>query len=152
MVSMARTNRDAADALGELAARLPEAIHAVTDVTGFSLLGHGWEMATGSGVCLEFDHRAIEYLPGAVDASREGFHSAGLRNNRQFVGDCAAFAPSVPEEFRHLLFDPQTSGGLLVALAPEAAEPALEALAARAVSARRIGRVVEWRSPLMEVR
>jgi selenide, water dikinase len=152
MASMARLNRDAADALGELATRLPAAIHAVTDVTGFSLLGHAWEMASGSGVGFEIDHRAIEYLPGAVDASRRGFHSAGLRNNRQFVGDCVAFTPSVPEEFQHLLFDPQTSGGLLVALAPEAAEPALEALAARTVSARQIGRVVEWRSPLMEVR
>jgi selenide, water dikinase len=151
MASMARLNRDAAGALGELTVRHPAAIHAVTDVTGFSLLGHAWEMAIGSGVSLEIDHRVIEYLPGAVDASRAGYHSAGLRNNRQFVGHCVAFAPSVPEEFQHLLFDPQTSGGLLAALDAEAAAPALEALTARSVSARQIGRVVERRAPLMEV-
>ena len=94
----------------------PGSVHAVTDVTGFGLLGHAREMAIGSGVSLEIDHSAIEYLPGAIAASRGGFHSAGLRNNREFVGDCVRFAATVPQEFRHLLFDPQTSGGLLIAL------------------------------------
>lgn len=151
MASMARLNRDAAAALAEVETRAPSAIHAVTDVTGFALLGHAREMAVGSGVSLEIDHAAIDYLPGAIAASRDGFHSAGLKNNREFIGDCVAFRSSVPEEFRSLLFDPQTSGGLLVALDPAAEEAAHEALAARQVPARRIGRVLLKRSPLMEV-
>ena len=149
--SMARLNRDAAEAVAEIEERTPGSVHAVTDVTGFALLGHAREMAVGSGVSLAIDHAAIEYLPGAVAASRAGFYSGGLKNNRQFIGDCVAFQPSVPEEFRNLLFDPQTSGGLLVAVEAAQADALLAALAARKVSARRIGRVLEKRSPLMEV-
>jgi selenide,water dikinase len=150
--SMSRLNRDAAQSLAEIEERNPGTIHAVTDVTGFALLGHAREMAVGSGVSLEIDHAAIEYLPGAVAASREGFYSGGLRNNREFIGECVAFRSAVPEEFQSLLFDPQTSGGLLVALETAQADAALNALVAREVSARRIGRVLEKRSPLMEVR
>jgi selenide, water dikinase len=149
--SMSRLNRDAADAVAEIEERTPGSVHAVTDVTGFALLGHAREMAVGSGVSFSIDHAAIEYLPGAVAASRAGFYSGGLKNNRQFIGDCVAFQPSVPEEFRNLLFDPQTSGGLLVAVEAAQADALLAALGARKVSARRIGRVLEKRSPLMEV-
>jgi selenide,water dikinase len=150
--TMSRLNRSAAEALAEVEERTPGTVHAVTDVTGFALLGHAREMAVGSGVSLEIDHASIEYLTGAVAASREGFYSAGLKNNRQFIGDCVAFRPSVPEEFQNLLFDPQTSGGLLVALEAAEADAALNALASHDVSARRIGRVLEKRSPLMEVK
>jgi selenide, water dikinase len=149
--SMARLNRDASEAVAEIEERTPGSVHAVTDVTGFALLGHAREMAVGSGVSFAIDHAEIEYLPGAVAASRAGFYSGGLKNNRQFIGDCVAFQPSVPEEFRNLLFDPQTSGGLLVAVEAAQADALLAALAARKVSARRIGRVLEKRSPLMEV-
>jgi selenide, water dikinase len=151
IVSMSRLNRDAAGALGDVEAAHAGTIHAVTDVTGFALLGHAREMAVGSSVSLEIDHAAIEYLPGAIAAAREGFHSAGLKNNREFIADCVAFRPSVPDEFQHLLFDPQTSGGLLVALGADQADAALEALAACDVSARHIGRVLEKRHPLIEV-
>ena len=149
--SMSRLNRDASEAVAEIEERTPGSVHAVTDVTGFALLGHAREMAVGSGVSFAIDHAEIEYLPGAVAASRAGFYSGGLKNNRQFIGDCVAFQPSVPEEFRNLLFDPQTSGGLLVAVEAAQADALLAALAARKVSARRIGRVLEKRSPLMEV-
>jgi selenide, water dikinase len=150
--TMSRLNREAAAVLAEVEERNPGTIHAVTDITGFALLGHAREMAVGSVVSLEIDHAAIEYLPGAIAASREGFYSAGLKNNRQFIGDCVAFRPSVPDEFQNLLFDPQTSGGLLVALEAVQADAVLSALASREVSARRIGRVLEKRSPLMEVK
>jgi len=152
--SMARLNRDAAAALIELQSRRgasSRAIHAVTDVTGFGLLGHAREMAVGSGVSLEIEHAAIELLPGALEAARGGFFSGGLRNNREFIGDCAEFEDGVAEEYRALLFDPQTSGGLLAAIAPEAAGAALAALELRGVSARRIGRVVKKTSPLLHV-
>ena len=154
VASMTRLNRDAAEALREvdaLAADGAGAIHAVTDITGFGLLGHAREMAAGSGISLELDHARVDYLPGAAEAAREGHLAGGLKNNREFVGDCAGFADTVREEFRNLLFDPQTSGGLFVAIAPAAADAALAALAQRGVAARAIGRVLPKRSPLIFV-
>jgi selenide,water dikinase len=154
--SMTRLNRDAAEALAE-ADPHRKFIHAVTDVTGFSLLGHAREMALGhpasgiSPVSLEINHARIEYLPGAVECAAAGNTSGGLQNNREFIGDCVEFAASVPEEFRLLLFDPQTSGGLLVAITHEGAQAAMDAMARRGVSARKIGRVIEKRSPLISI-
>lgn len=153
--SMTKLNRDAAAAIAECGAG--DAIHAVTDVTGFSLLGHAREMALGhpaggiSPVSLEIDHTKIDYLPGAEEAAREGNESGGLVNNRNFIGECVQFEDNVAEEYRRLLFDPQTSGGLLVAIAPAAVNAALESLRAREISARQIGRVVEKRSPLIRI-
>src|SRR5205807_10585456 len=149
--SMSRLNRDAAQALAEIEERSPGTIHAVTDVTGFGLLGHAREMAVGSGISLEIDHAEIEYLPGAVEAAREGHLAGGLKNNREFLGDCVGFSASVPEEFRNLLYDPQTSGGLLVAIAREKADVAIAALAQRRVATRSIGTVLPKRSPLIQV-
>jgi selenide, water dikinase len=160
VAGMTALNRDAAEALHELEAEggFVKAIHAVTDVTGFSLLGHAREMALGDpahgmeAVSLEIDHSAFAYFPGAVEAAREGHLSGGLKNNRAFVGDCAAFEASVPAEYQDLLFDPQTSGGLLIAVAPEAAEGALAALHRRGISARRIGTVFAKNAPLIKIR
>ncbi len=154
VASMTRLNRDAAEALRQVDGPGRDgasAIHAVTDITGFGLLGHALEMAAGSGVSLEMDHTQIDYLPGAVEAAREGHLAGGLKNNREFVGDCVGFAETVREEFRHLLYDPQTSGGLLVAIAREAADAALTALAQRGAAARAIGQVMPKRSPLIRV-
>lgn len=151
--SMSRLNREAADALHEIDADSPggRAVHAVTDVTGFALLGHAREMAIGSKVSLRIDHTRIAYLPGAVEAARGGFLSGGLANNREFLEGCVAFADSVPDEFRALLYDPQTSGGLLAAVAPESADAAMAAFAQRSIPARRIGEVVEKSSPLISI-
>ncbi|HTW23864.1 MAG TPA: selenide, water dikinase SelD [Candidatus Baltobacteraceae bacterium] len=153
VASMTRLNRDAAEALHEIddAAGSAKPVHAVTDVTGFGLLGHSREMAIGSGVSIRIDPTRIAYLPGAIDAARGGFLSGGLANNRQFVEGCAQFAPSIPEEFRSLVLDPQTSGGLLASVAPEAVPAALAAFERRKVPARVIGEVLAKRSPLIEV-
>jgi len=75
----------------------------------------------------------------------------GLKNNREFLGDCVVFAANVEEENRALLFDPQTSGGLLIALAPEHEKAARESLERHGVSAKRIGRVVPKTSKLLMV-
>ena len=150
--SMARLNRDAADALHELeSAPGGTPIHAVTDITGFGLLGHAREMAAASGVSFEIEHKRIPFLAGAAEAARGGFLAGGLKNNRDFAGSCVGFAQTVAQEFRDLLFDPQTSGGLLVSIAPGAAEPALAALESHGVPARAIGRVVTKTSPLLQV-
>jgi selenide,water dikinase len=120
-------------------------------VTGFGLLGHAREMAVGSSVSLRIDYEKIAYLTGAIDAARGGFLSGGLANNRQFVEGCAVSGPSVPEEFRALLLDPQTSGGLLASVAPDSASAAIAAFEKRGISARIIGEVIAKRSPLIEV-
>ena len=153
MESMMRLNREPAEALREIenghANGSP--VHAVTDITGFGLLGHAREMAIGSGVSVRVEHDRIEYLPGAVEAARGKFFSGGLKNNREFLEGCVEFEDSVPEEFRALLLDPQTSGGLLAAILPEAADAAMEALERHGVAARIIGRVTAKRSPLMQI-
>jgi selenide, water dikinase len=158
--SMGTLNRAAAEALKEIQAqeKWRDAIHAVTDITGFGLLGHAREIALGNPaqgiqpVSLEIDHRAFAYLPGALQAAWEGYLPGGLKNNREFVGGCAEFASNVTQEFRDLLFDPQTSGGLLVAIRSDAAEEALHAMKRHGVTGRRVGSVVSKRSPLLYVR
>jgi selenide,water dikinase len=167
IAAMTTLNRGAAAALREvedqatIAGISARPIHAVTDVTGFSLLGHAREMALGSAaendrevvapVSFELEYAAFAYLPGAAQAARDGHLSGGLRNNRAFIGDCVEFAPSVPSEYRDLLFDPQTSGGLLVAVAADFVSAAVAALERHGALARRVGRVVAKRSPLLVV-
>ena len=159
IASMAELNRAASEALREMDEKAggAGAIHAVTDITGFGLLGHAREMALGNPargietVSLEIDHSAVAYLPGAVKAAQEGFLPGGLKNNRDFIGDCVGFAESIPQELRDLLFDPQTSGGLLIAVSPDSAEAAVDTLGRHVVSTRRIGHVVAKKSPLLSI-
>ena len=160
VAAMTTLNRSASAALQEVDEHsLPgKPIHAVTDVTGFSLLGHAREMALGDPahgvdpVSFEIDHAAFAYLPGALEAAREGHLSGGLKNNRAFVADCAVFDPGIAPEYQDLLFDPQTSGGLLIAVAEESVAIALAALERHGVIARRVGRVIPKRSPLIFIR
>jgi len=158
IASMSQLNRAAADVLHEVEAKVgPPSIHAVTDVTGFGLLGHAREMALGDPaagthpVTLEIDYRAVPLLPGALEAARDGMLPGGLKNNREFLGDCVGFAAGIPEEHRALLYDPQTSGGLLIAVAPGAAWSALTAFRKEGIPAARIGRVLAKTSPLLSV-
>jgi selenide, water dikinase len=151
--SMAALNRRAAETLrvvegADASARF---VHAVTDITGFGFLGHAREMAAGSGVSMRIDHQRIGYLPGAVEAARGKFFSGGLKNNREFVEGCVEFHADVPDEFRALLFDPQTSGGLFAAVAREAAEQAVVSLRQSGVEAWMVGEVLAKRSPLIEI-
>ena len=158
IASMTQLNDVPSQALRDLESQAGQGvIHAVTDVTGFSLLGHAREMALGdpangiSPVSFEIHHDAFTLLPGALDAVREGMIPGGLKNNRDFIGDCVEFADSIPEENRAILFDPQTSGGLLVAVAPEAEKIALDCFHHRGIKAARIGRVLQKSSPLLRV-
>ncbi len=158
IASMTQLNRTAAEALRELEVQAGNrCVHAVTDITGFGLLGHAREMGLGDAasgielVGLEIVAADVPLLPGALDAARQGMISGGLKNNREFLGDCVVFAANVEEENRALLFDPQTSGGLLIALAPEHEKAARESLERHGVSAKRIGRVVPKTSKLLMV-
>jgi selenide, water dikinase len=160
IASMSQLNRAASEALQEVQEKAvaTQPIHALTDITGFGLLGHAREMALGNSergiepVSLEIDHFAVQYLPGALDAARGGFLPGGLKNNRDFVGDCVGFAAGIRQEYRDLLFDPQTSGGLLIAISPDSADTAVTALERHGVSARRIGKVIPKTNPLLSVR
>jgi selenide, water dikinase len=158
VASMSRLNDRSSQALRELESRVGQGcIHAVTDVTGFGLLGHAREMALGdpaSGmppVSFEIEHASFTLLPGALDAVREGMIPGGLKNNRDFIGDCVEFAEYVAEESRAILFDPQTSGGLLVAIAPESEKTALDCFSGHGIKAARVGRVLKKMSPLLRV-
>ena len=103
-------------------------------------------------VSMEIDHAAFRYLPGALEAAKEGHLPGGLKNNLEFVGECAEFAAPVPQEYRNLLFDPQTSGGLLVAVGADASDETIEALERHGIAGRRVGRVVPKKSPLLFVK
>jgi len=127
--SMLKLNRQACEAMLRLD------VHGCTDVTGFGLLGHAREMACASGVTLEIDPKAVQFLPGAVESARQGAIPGGLKNNREFVAECVEGA----SEFDDLLYDPQTSGGLLIALA----EGDAAALERSYEGAYRIGQVIE---------
>jgi selenide, water dikinase len=102
-------------------------------------------------VSFEIDYQAVPLLSGALEAARAGMLPGGLKNNRQFLGDCVGFQANVPEEFRALLSDPQTSGGLLVAVPADAAATALELFEQHAVPAARIGFVKPKQLPLLHV-
>ena len=118
-------------------------VHACTDVTGFGLLGHGLEMAQGSGVELEIDVGAVDFIPEAAELARMGILPEGMYRNRSFAGD--SVAPGTAELWQQdLLYDPQTSGGLLMAVDPADAEALYEALRPAVPSAQRIGTVREY--------
>ncbi len=144
---MAQLNRAAAEALLPLG----DAVHAVTDITGFGLLGHAREVAAASGVCLVFDSTQVEFLEGALACAHAGHLAGGLKNNREFLGGCVEFAEEISPDIQALLYDPQTSGGLLVAVAPDEVESARQALVAAGCSAAHVGEVVAKRFPLIAV-
>ena len=145
-VAMTTLNRQAS----EIAQRFE--VHAATDITGFGLLGHAREMATGSKVSLVIDGSRVAFLPEAIDYARRGFLPGGLQRNRDFVAGCVEFEDDVAEEARYLLFDPQTAGGLLFSVAPESSADLVGALREAGVQTDEIGEVVSRTFPLMRVR
>ena len=126
-------------------------VHAATDITGFGLLGHLRAMAAASGVSMVIQHEQVEFLPGALDYSRQGYLPGGLKNNVKFLSGCVGYDPKVPQDVRNLLADPQTSGGLLLVVGEEDSASLVKKLGKRGVPARQVGRVVERTSPLLRV-
>lgn len=119
-----------------------EAVHAITDVTGFGILGHGLEMARGSGATLRLSQTALPWLSEAESLVQQGFVTGASHRNWASYGHEVDLPEGAAEWQRHLLTDPQTSGGLLVACAPEAADRLLAAIhAAGYAAAARIGTV-----------
>ena len=133
---MRTLNRDAADAVR------PFEPSAATDVTGFGLIGHAHETASRSGVRIRLDAERLIALPGALEVARAGERTGGDRRNREFVGDRAT-VDGVPDELVALAFDPQTSGGLLLAVPIERAATLQAAFGAAGLHLTRIGAVEE---------
>jgi selenide,water dikinase len=137
--SMARLNAAAAGVLYADS----DAVHACTDVTGFSLMGHGHEMAHQSGLGLRFSWDALPLLPGAARYAEEGFLTGGGRRNREHCSHFVVHERDLEPWAVELLYDPQTSGGLLAAVAAEKAEAIQAALERAGEPVARIGEAVE---------
>jgi selenide,water dikinase len=121
IASMLTLNRKACEAM------LAYQVHGCTDVTGFGLIGHAREMAQGSGVTLEIAVDRLRFLPGALEYARLGAIPGGLTNNREYAAAAVESGLHLAAEVEDLLYDPQTSGGLLITL-PEADAAALTAV------------------------
>jgi selenide,water dikinase len=124
---MARLNRIPAEVMPGYS------VHACTDITGFGLLGHLTEMVQGSGCGVRLDATAIPVLPETRDYAAMGLVPAGAYRNQEFFAPHVRFAPSVDAVLQNILFDPQTSGGLLICIQPDQAEPFLAELTERGV-------------------
>jgi selenide,water dikinase len=126
-------------------------VHALTDVTGFGLIGHAREMALASNVSLVFEFAKIPVLEGALDCIRAGHTPGGLNANRDFAECLVGYDPSVPGDIRTLLFDPQTAGGLLISVSAGDAGALTRALRDAGVPAVEIGEVRRTAKPLITV-
>ena len=118
-------------------------VHDCTDVTGFGLLGHAYEMAQGSDVQITLDVDAIDLIPEALELARMGILPAGMYRNRRFA-EAGVDAGDTELAKQDMLYDPQTAGGLLMAVAPEDADNLFEELKAAVPSAQRIGTVAAY--------
>ena len=136
--SMRTLNRAAAEAMQSLQAG---AVHACTDITGFGLIGHASEMARGSGVTLLIDAGKVPVFPGAL-ALAAANKSGGLSSNMDYFGGSVQVDPGIGSDVETVLFDPQTSGGLLIAVSPRSADLLASRLEAAGIKAPRIGTAV----------
>jgi len=136
--SMRTLNRAAAEALRTLPAG---AVHACTDVTGFGLIGHGSEMAAASGVALQIDAGRVPLFSGVLGLAAAN-RSGGMTSNVEHFAPRTAIGRGVGADLDAVLYDPQTSGGLLVAVSYDALDECRQAFRAHAVTAHEIGTVV----------
>ncbi len=127
-------------------------VNSVTDITGFGLLGHALEMAEGSSVTIVIDHEKVPVINKTLDYARMGLVPAGAYSNRKYVGDKVEFANETPEEIKDVLYDPQTSGGLLISLPKENVNLLLERLKNTPTDYAVVGEVIEKKEKYIIVR
>ena len=127
------------------------AVHAMTDVTGFGLIGHAREIALASSVSLRFYAKRIPLLDGAMECVRAGHIPGGLKANREFAECVVGYEDEISDEMKTILFDPQTAGGLLISVGPEDATKLAQALNTAGVPAVEIGEVLPSTKPLIAV-
>jgi len=126
-------------------------VHALTDITGFGLIGHAREMARASDVSLVFQSANIPVLEGALDCIHAGHIPGGLKANREFAECMVEYESGVPEDVKTLLFDPQTAGGLLISVAGDDSAALTRALRTAGIPAVEIGQVLPRTKPLIRV-
>ena len=124
-------------------------VSAMTDVTGFGLIGHAREMALASEVSISISASAVPFLEGALECVRAGYVPGGLKNNRDFAECLVEYDEGIPQDVRALLFDPQTAGGLLIATA--AGQRLAAALNDAGVNAVEIGQVLPNAKPRIRI-
>ncbi len=141
MKAMTTSAAAAAEAMQQLEA------HGCTDVTSFGLLGHAYEMARASRVCLVIEAERVPLLPDVLDLIAQGMLTRGDKNNRAYVGETIEIAEHVSREMQSALYDPQTAGGLLISLERSKADELL----ARLEGASIIGEVKPFSDYLIKV-
>lgn len=144
--NMVALNKAAAEVVRELD------VHACTDVTGFGLLGHAYEMASGSGVALEIEVAKVPLLEQVCELAGMGLVPAGARRNRDYLNRQVLWKTSLEPEMQDILCDPQTSGGLLLSLPAEQEQEALKAFQKSGLKVAIIGRVVAGEPGMITVK
>ena len=132
---MATLNKNAQRAM------MPVRPSTCTDVTGFGFLGHLCELARGSGLSVVIDSKSVPVLPGVLELASEGIIPAGAYRNMDFVADEVLVDPSVPQALSDVLYDPQTSGGLLISVPEARSGELMQRLEAEGVAAALVGEV-----------
>ncbi len=144
---MTMLNSGAGEVLREFGA------HAATDITGFGLLGHAHEMAAGSGLTIEIHADSVPALDLVIEQIGAGIYTQASGTNKEYLGDTISFDDAVTPEWRQLLMEAETSGGLLMSVDPGQADKVVEALKLKGCSqAAVVGRVIEGESGRIEVR
>lgn len=145
VASMSRLNRDASRLARQFG------VHAMTDITGYGLLGHAHEMAHLSGVNFEIDYAALCWMPGAEFYAEQAIFPGGMGRNRDYFSRWIVFKDTINDIQRNLLFDPETSGGLLMSVSSEQADALCDALVQGGDQARIIGNVLRGNGVLYVV-
>ena len=127
-------------------------VNACTDITGFGLLGHAMEMAEASSVSMIFKVQDIPFFPKAIElVKKTKNHPKTIKSNREYLASNVRMSDDIKPEQANLLYDPQTSGGLLIAVSPEKSQQLVERLSVAKILAAIVGEVVEKRTPAIVV-
>lgn len=137
LATMLTSGRKAAEAMQEFG------VHGATDVTGFGLMGHAWELAKASGVTIEINAASVPLIHGAMEMARRKMLTSGDKKNREYVGDDVFIDTDITRETASLLFDPQTAGGMLICIPADQADALLARLRETYADATIIGRVTD---------
>jgi selenide,water dikinase len=151
IISMTTLNKKAAEVITDRAGARGQAVHTMTDITGFGMIGHAREIALASKVSLRFHATSIPLLDGALECIRAGHIPGGLKANREFAECVVGYEDGINDETKAILFDPQTAGGLLISVAPEGSLELTRALNIAGVLAVEIGEVLPASKPLITV-
>ena len=137
IATMLTPGKFAAEAIGKFD------VKGATDVTGFSLLGHAWEVACASNVTIEIDSALVPLIKGALELAKAGLITGADKTNREYIGEDISIAAGIDADLVKLLYDPQTAGGLLLAIAEDKADDLLTELRRNYPRAEIVGRAIE---------